>query len=783
MTHVSPLHCDHSVLLVGLSYVVSVLGAYCALQWAALVPHRAGWAKAARVGAAALAMGGGAIWSMHFIAMNACRLPFSVAYDGPLTVASLAVAVGVTGAGLYLVAINPLHRTRLAAGGLITGSGIAAMHYTGMAAMRVPADLVFAPALVTASVVVAIVAATAALRMAVSSLTGLRRLLSAVVMGVAVCGMHYTAMAAVTFVPSGAATSALPTQVNAGEIGLWVFGATLIVLGLLATASYVDAREWVAAQRTADLTAINEALTREIEERKRAEAALCERTNYLNTLIEHSPMAILGLDAQRHIQFVNPAFERLFQYDRSELLGADVGSFITTADEATAAEIAEFARRVFSGETLHVTTARRRKDGQMVDVEMYAVPLTENGRLTGIFVLYHDISDRRQLEEQVRQSQKIEAVGTLAGGIAHDFNNLLTTILGYSNLLLDEVDASSPLHNDLLEIRKAGQRAESLTRQLLAFSRKQIAVMTVLDLNEIVLQMDNMLRRLIGEDIQMVTRLDGASGRIKADRGQVEQVLMNLVVNARDAMPHGGTLTIDVGAAAIPETGAGTRVGIPSGQYVRLAVRDTGVGMDESTRSRIFEPFFSTKAHGLGTGLGLSTVYGIVKQSGGHVTVDSEPGRGAHFQIWLPAVTAPVSAPQMPANHEPVKPGGGETIMVVEDDETVRRLACAVLRRQGYRIFEASNGNEALRVAAEMPEPIDLVLTDGVMPGIAVGQLIANLRESRPRTHILIMSGHTNEAIVRRGILESDIPFLQKPFTGQVLLQKVRAVLDQGSRA
>lgn len=895
-------HCEHSTLLVLLSYKVSVLGAYCGLHWAALIPHVTGSARAGRVAAAAVATGGGAIWSMHFIAMIACRLPVPVTYHLPLTLTSMAVAIAVTGLGLHVVATGP-GRARLAAGGTFAGLGIAAMHYTGMAAMQLPARMVFEPWLVVASVVIAIVAATAALWMTFATRPGLWRLLSAAVMGVAVCGMHYTAMAAVGFWPVAGHIPRTDSVIQTDDLGIWVFAATILVLGLLGIALRVDARERDAATRTSELARLNERLkkevadqrrvdravreaeeratgilegaldavitmdergivtswnlraeqmfgwtrqeavgaqlssliipeplreqyerglrhylstaagpvlrrlveltarhrdgdefgvevaisvglssgrpivcgfVRDITERKRAGDALRERTLYLNTLVEHSPMAIAVVDPTHRVQLVNPAFERLFLYDRNEAVGTDLDDLIEPGGELSI-ECRELTARVLAGESVHVTTVRRRKDGQAVDVEVYALPLTAAGDVTGIYVLYHDIRAQRELEEQLRQSQKIEAIGTLAGGIAHDFNNLLTTILGYSDLVLSSVDASSPLRSDLEEIKKAGQRAESLTRQLLAFSRKQIAVLTVLDLHEIVRDMENMLRRLVAENIAMTITLGPPAWCVKADRGHIEQVLMNLIVNGRDAMPDGGKLSIAVRNVTHESSSAPEHLGIPAGRYVTLTVTDTGVGMDAATRLRIFEPFFSTKPHGVGTGLGLSTVYGILKQSGGHVTVDSEPGYGSTFAIWLPKVDEEMSPV---AKEEAVWPArGNETILLVEDDDTLRRLARTVLTRQGYTILEAANGDEALRLAARTREHIDLVVSDGMMPGITVGAMIAELRAARPNAKVLIMSGYTSEVIIRRGILDAELPFLQKPFTNQALLAKVRDVL------
>jgi PAS domain S-box-containing protein len=736
--------CSHGIPLVILSYTISVLGAYCALQWAALIPEARGRELGGRVTGAAIAMGGGAIWSMHFIAMIACHLPVPVTYDVPLTLASLVIAIVVTGIGLYVVAAAPSRPLRLLAGGCVTGLGVAAMHYSGIAAMRLPVRMVFGPALVAASIAIAVVAATAALWIAFRAGGILRRLLSSLVMGGAVCGMHYTGMAAVTFEPAGALSQTVTTSVDPGGLALMVFGTTLLVLGLLYTASRVSELE--------------------------------RRTTYLNTLIEHSPIAIVALDPHHRVQLVNPAFERLFLYDKSELIGADVDDHIVPLQPSAAAEMSELTRRVLGGESVQVTTVRRRKDGEMIDVELYGVPLKDKGRLTGVYAMYRDITKQRRLEEQLRQSQKIEAIGTLAGGVAHDFNNLLTAILGYSDLLLGSVEDDSPLRADLTEIRKAGQRAASLTKQLLAFSRRELAVMKVLDLTKIVADMESMLRSLAGAHITLVTMTAPSLGHMKADRGQLEQVLVNLVANARDAMPAGGRLTIDCIDVDLHDLQAADRAGLTPGRYVTLTVSDTGMGMDAETRGRVFEPFFSTKEKGKGTGLGLSTVYGIVSQSGGHIRIDSEQGHGTSVRISWPRVDDAISPPERRVKSRAA--GGTETILLVEDQETVRRFAKTVLTRGGYRVIEAAHGEEAMGMATRGDEAIDLVLTDAVMPGMSLSSLIAGLDAAQPHSKTLIMSGYTSEAIVRRGISQSEIPFLQKPFTGSSLLTKVREVLD-----
>jgi signal transduction histidine kinase/ActR/RegA family two-component response regulator len=389
-------------------------------------------------------------------------------------------------------------------------------------------------------------------------------------------------------------------------------------------------------------------------------------------------------------------------------------------------------------------------------------------------------------EAQLRQAQKMEAVGRLAGGVAHDFNNLLTAILGYSQLLRCRKGVNETMIEDIAEVEKAADRAASLTRQLLAFSRQQVLQPKVLDLNSVITDMDKMLRRLIGEDIDLLTAPAGDLGRVKADPGQIEQVLMNLVVNARDAIPGaGGKLTIETLNVTMDETATHGREGFASGRYVMLAVSDNGTGMDAETRSRIFEPFFTTKEVGRGTGLGLSTVHGIVKQSGGHIDVYSEPGRGTTFKIYLPRVDAPLDS-LAPARTPLEIARGTETILVVEDEELVRRVVTEGLRLNGYTVIEATDRSEALRVCQallneERAVP-DLMLTDVVMPGMSIAEFLEGIRTIGPEMKIVYMSGYTDRAMSHQGVFEEGVAFLQKPFTIEALMRRVREILDEPLR-
>ena len=402
----------------------------------------------------------------------------------------------------------------------------------------------------------------------------------------------------------------------------------------------------------------------------------------------------------------------------------------------------------------------------------------ENSQLRETVAVYELAqTTREELEQQLRQSQKMEAIGRLAGGVAHDFNNLLTAINGYSSLALQRANPDDRIRGYLEEIKKAGERAANLTRQLLAFGRKQMLKPVVLNLNDVVSDMNKMLRRLIGEDIRFTAKFDPELDPIRADPGQIEQVLVNLVVNSRDAMPQGGNLTIETANFESDAEFAGKHLGLAPGHYVMLAVSDSGCGMDDKTKARIFEPFFTTKEKGRGTGLGLSTVYGIVKQSGGSVWVYSETGKGSVFKVYFPVLQEGAEFPKPTLVETPV-PRGSETILVVEDEDVVRGLARKILEQAGYYVLDARGGEEAVRLCRELPGPIHLLLTDVVMPersGKEIAQCMAKLR---PSTRVLYMSGYTDDAIVHHGVLDSDVEFIQKPFTPIALARKVREVLD-----
>ena len=417
-------------------------------------------------------------------------------------------------------------------------------------------------------------------------------------------------------------------------------------------------------------------------------------------------------------------------------------------------------------------------DGKVRLVQQQAEVITDHdGRAIRMVGTQQDITDVRSLEEQLRHSQKLEAVGQLAGGIAHDFNNLLTAINGYCDLILEDLPDQDPMHSDVLEIRRAGERAATLTRQLLAFSRKQVLELRVINLNTVVAGMDNMLRRLLGEDIELYMHFQPNLGLVRADPGQLEQVILNLAVNARDAMPEGGKLTIESSNVVLDEDYASTHESVVPGFYTLLAVSDTGCGMDSETLAHVFEPFFTTKNPGRGTGLGLSMVYGIVKQSGGSIWVYSEPNQGSTFKIYLPALQE-AQAPEASEEFPKERAKGSETVLVVEDESAVRSFTSMVLKRSGYQVIEASNGEEALSLSRGHDGEIQLLVTDMVMPGMGGRQVAEALETQRPAMRVLYVSGYTENAIAKRGSLGADLPFLQKPFTMEALLRKVRQVLD-----
>lgn len=412
-------------------------------------------------------------------------------------------------------------------------------------------------------------------------------------------------------------------------------------------------------------------------------------------------------------------------------------------------------------------------DGAEVWFDGSVSPISDNS----VLWIARDISERKQLEEQLRQAQKMEAVGRLAGGIAHDFNNLLTAINGYSELAMRKLEEVDPLRLNLEEIRKAGDRAAALTRQLLAFSRKQILHPKVINLNAVVADMERMLKRLIGEDIDMRVILKPELGNVKADIGQIEQVIMNLVVNARDAMPRGGKLTIETANIYLGEEYAKHHISVEPGSYVMLAISDNGCGMDKETKARIFEPFFTTKEHGKGTGLGLSTVYGIVKQSKGDIWIYSETGRGTSFKIYLPYVEEEAEIVRPRRDGRPM-PKGNETILLVEDDELVRNVAREVLELNGYKVLEAASGMEAEMICRNYEETIHLMLTDIVMPETSGRVAAEQVKELHPETSVLFMSGYTEDAIHHYYVPNGELNFIEKPFTPNDLAWKVREILD-----
>ena len=525
-------------------------------------------------------------------------------------------------------------------------------------------------------------------------------------------------------------------------------------------------------------TEMHETLVASRAELEKRTEELRQREGMFRGLFDAAPDAMLLVDSGGTILLANGQAERLFGHEPGGLAGGAIDALVPPETRPKHADLRDRylgkprPRRMGEGLDLQA----QRKDATVFPVDVSLSAFAFEGRPT-VLCIVRDLTEARKREEQYRQAQKMDAIGSLAGGVAHDFNNLLSVILSYSSMLVDELKPGDPMRADLEEIQAAGVRATDLTRQLLAFGRQQILQTRALNLNAILTGQERMLRRLLGEDIELVFLRATGLGTVVVDASQVEQVIMNLVVNARQAMPNGGKLTIETANVDLDESYAAEHVGGRPGPHVMLAVSDTGIGMDKATQARIFEPFFTTKG-GEGTGLGLATVFGIVRQSGGLIWVYSEPGKGTAFKIYFPR--SDQEAGPTDGTSRPPSPNrrGTETILLVEDEDSVRTLASAILRRHGYHVLEARNAGEALLICEQHGATISLMLTDVIMPKMTGRQLADRLKPVRPDMKVLYMSGYTDNSIVHHGVLDSGVAFLPKPITPESLTLKVRAVLD-----
>lgn len=515
---------------------------------------------------------------------------------------------------------------------------------------------------------------------------------------------------------------------------------------------------------------------RDISARKKAEIAMITSEERYRELFENATDILFTTGMTGRFTSVNKACEIATGYPREDLLRMNIG-------DLTAAPFQDLHRQTLarqiggeSGMTFEIELVA--KGGTPTPVELSTRLIFRDGKPVGVQGIGRDVAERRQLEMQLRQAQKMEAIGLLAGGVAHDFNNLLTLISGYTQWMLEDMDESNPLRDSASEVLLAANRAATLTGQLLAFSRNQVIQPAQVDLNQLVANMDRMLRRVIGENVAMITIMSPNLAVVQVDAGQIEQVILNLVINARDAMPEGGKLVIETEEVELDESYARVHLHCPPGRYVMLAVSDSGVGMNEETRARIFEPFFTTKEIGRGTGLGLSTAYGIVKQSGGYIWVYSEVGVGTVFKVYFP-VASPQTGLPVPAGNRSGRMAGSETILLVEDESNVRRMVRDMLRRQGYTILEAADGHVAQRIFENCGRQIHLLLSDVVMPEIGGRQLADRLQGMNAELKVLFMSGYTDDGVIHHRVLEPGTAFLQKPFTPDALARKVREVLDQ----
>ncbi|WP_407520086.1 MHYT domain-containing protein [Methylobacterium oryzisoli] len=748
----------HDTLLVALSVLIAASAAYTALDLAARMRAASGWPRAAWLVTAALAMGGG-IWSMHFVAMLAFTLPgVSVRYDLALTLVSLALPVAVTALGFLIAARENPGRLALGAGGLVMGCGVAAMHYTGMAAMRLPLDLGHEPGWVAASLLIAIGAATIALRLASRTVGFAPRLGAALVMGLAIAGMHYAAMQGAVFTATAPVEGAEGLGgVRQTHLAFWVAGTTFLILVLALIAALFDRLVADRAEREA-------AALRESEDRFRL--LLQSVTDY----------AIFMLDADGRVANWNAGAERIKGYSEREVLGTHLSHFYTPEDRA--AGLPEQALRLAAqANTFEHEGWRVRKDGSRFWASVVIDPVRDrDGRLVGYAKVTRDITERKQAQEALEQArtalfqaQKMEAIGQLTGGVAHDFNNLLMAVLGSLELLRKRLPDDPRLLRLLDNAVQGAQRGAALTQRMLAFARRQDLKPEAVALPTLVDGMSDLLQRSIGPAVRIETRFPAGLPAAQVDANQLELALLNLAVNARDAMPEGGTITIAAREDAAP-------VDLAEGRYVCLSVADSGQGMDAETLARAQEPFFTTKGVGKGTGLGLSMVHGLAEQSRGRLVLRSRPGTGTVAEIWLPVAPAEAGEPvpaATPAQAQAVP--RRMTMLVVDDDPLVLENTAAMLEDLGHRVIEARSGQEALGLLGRAGA-LDLVITDQAMPGMTGTQLLRAIAAARPELRAILASGYA-EIPADEG---SAVPRLSKPFDQDGLARAIESALRGG---
>jgi two-component system cell cycle sensor histidine kinase/response regulator CckA len=880
----------HNPWLVALSVVIAFTAAYAALDLASRMTAARGRARAAWLVGGAFAMGLG-IWSMHYVGMLAFRLPIPVRYDLPTALLSLLAATFASAIALWVASRSEVSHAASVGASVVLGCGIAVMHYTGMSAMRLSATVSYDPALLVASILVAILVSLAALwrgvflRDPAASGWGLRKLATAALMGLAISGMHFTGMSATRFrlttftftPPPGFDISILGT---AAMVVL-----TFTVLGLAITTSLLDRRfavrlarlhaseeqhqtflrqvidnnphlvfvkDWdgnyvlvnkataefynttvdkVVGRRDSDfnrhpeqvesfLRADREVMSSQrvklipeepatnartgethwfqvvkvplssskggtpqvlgigtdITQRRQAEENLRRTGQMLQTLIDAAPLAICSLDTEGRVRIWNRAAEELFRWSAEEAAG-QVMPIVPPEDmHAFKASLGQ----VLAGEPLAgLVVRRRRRDGMMLDLRISAAPTrAQDGSIDGGIAVIEDITERKSLGEQLRQAQKMEAVGQLTGGIAHDFNNLLTIVITNAGLMADQLTPEqADVRAELAELQRAALRGADLVRKLLAFSRRRALELRPLNLADVIREAETALRRLLPATVQVSAQCEGVTGpTINGDAGAIEQILFNLATNSRDAMPNGGSFRVRLHRAWLDEDHRRTRGWGTSGEYIVVAVSDTGCGMTPQVRARVFDPFFTTKEVGKGTGLGMAMIYGLMKQHSGYIDLESEVGRGTTVRLFFPAA----SGTPVPSTADPTRSaalGGTERILVVDDEEGIRRSALRVLTRYGYSVEEATDGEGALELLNNGASDVDLVLSDIVMPRKGGLALYEELRSRGKR--VLLMSGYTSGDFDALNQVQPSLRILHKPWTVTDLLRAIRAALDE----